>query len=354
MDQGHFEDGNNINRQYVHRFSVRDGRVRALMRHAAAVLLAALHSGAGGAATPAWNPERTVEFIVPSSAGGGQDRTARIVQKIMQDSAVVASPVNVVNKPGGSGNIAYHYLSQFSGNAHYLATATGALLTSHILGTSPLNYTDFTAISVLYGEYTGFSVNAHSTIQSGKDLVERVKKNPDSITFAFGTARGAPNHIAIALVMKAAGIDVSKLKVVIYKASVEATTALMGGHVDVVATPISTYLPVLASGKIRIVAIAAPQRVSGKFAYVPTWREQGFDAIMPSYRMFIAPKGLSSAQVAFWDKAFASLSQNPLWKKELEQNEWQSNYMNSADSRKYLDARYEAEHEILVKLGLAK
>jgi putative tricarboxylic transport membrane protein len=46
----------------------------------------------------------------------------------------------------------------------------------------------------------------------------------------------------------------------------------MGGHVDVVATPMSTYLPVLDTGKLRIVAIAAPQRVGGKFANVPTWK----------------------------------------------------------------------------------
>jgi len=72
--------------------------------------------------------------------------------------------------------------------------------------------------------------------------------------------------------LKAAGIDAARMKAVIFESSIQATSALVGGHVDVVATPMSTYLPVLGTGKLRIVAVAAPQRVGGKFANVPTWK----------------------------------------------------------------------------------
>ncbi|MBI3939054.1 MAG: tripartite tricarboxylate transporter substrate binding protein [Betaproteobacteria bacterium] len=308
-----------------------------------------LHSAAAE-----WRPEKNVEFVIPTSPGGGQDRTARVIQKIMQDGGLVPTPVVVVNKPGGGGNIAYTYISQFAGDGHYLATASPTLLTNHILGLSPLSYTGFSAVSVLYNEYIGFAVNAEGPIKNGRDLVERVKSSPESVTFAFGTSRGNANHIGVALAMKAAGVDVSKLKVVIYKSSIDATTALMGGHVDAVATPTSTYLPVLASGKIRIIAVAAPQRVAGRFTGVATWKEQGFNVVMPSYRMIIAPRGWSTAQAAFWDGVFARLSQSDAWKQELAANEWEGSYMNSADSRRYLDARYDEYRKILAELGLVK
>lgn len=306
------------------------------------------------AAVPAWKPEKPVEFIVPDSPGGGQDRTVRAMQKILQDNALVATPINIMNKPGGSGNIAYTYLNQFPGDGHYLAIATATMLTNHVLGLSPYSYTDFTPAAILYGEYIGFAANAEGPLKSGKDMVERLRKNPESVTFAFGTSRGNANHIALALVAKAAGVDPRKLKVVIFKASIDATTALMGGHVDVVATPTSTYAPLMGTGKVRIIGIAAPQRIGGVFADVPVWKEQGVDAVASGYRMLIAPKGLSAAQIAFWDSTLSRLSGTEAWKKELDANKWESSYLSSADSRKYLDARYDEYRKILVEIGLAK
>lgn len=317
------------------------------------VLLAMVAHIAAAPAAQAWKPEKNVELIIPGGVGGGQDRTARILQKIMQEG-LVPTTVTVINKPGGGGNIAYTYLNQFTGDGHYLASATATLLTNHILGVSPLSYTHFTPVSVLYGEFIGFAVKADGPFKTGRDIVQRMKTAPESVTFAFGTSAGNANHIGIARVMKAAGVDPARVKVVIFKASIEAANALMGGHVDVVATPTSTYLPVLGTGKLRIVAIAAPQRVGGKFGDVPTWKEQGYDAVMPSFRMFIAAKGLDARQLRYWDGVFARVAGSDQWKKELAANEWQSSYLSSTESRKFLDARYDEYRKILTDLKLAK
>ena len=323
-------------------------------RRAAQFAVLALASALwSAAAAQAWKPEKNVELIVPGGAGGGQDRTARIMQKIMQ-GGLVPTTVSVVNRAGGGSNLAYVYLNQFTGDGHYLASATATLLTNHLLGTSPLNYTHFTPVSVLYTEYIGFAVKADGPFKSGKDIIARMKTSPESVSFAFGTSAGNANHIGIALALKAAGIDPAKMKVVIFKASIEATNALMGGHVDVVATPMSTYVPVMGTGRIRIVAVAAPQRVGGQFADVPTWKEQGNSAVMPSFRMFIGAKGLTPAQLRYWDGVLAKLAVSPDWKKELADNEWQSSYMSSAESRRFLDARYDEYRKILTELRLIK
>jgi putative tricarboxylic transport membrane protein len=102
------------------------------------------------------------------------------------------------------------------------------------------------------------------------------------------------------------------------------------------------------------VAVAAPQRVGGRFADVPTWREQGINAVMPSFRMFVGAKGLSGPQLRYWDGVFGKLAASPEWKKELADNEWQGSYMNSADSLRYLDAQAQSYRRILGELGLAK
>src|SRR5262245_42574091 len=330
---------------------MRDGSASG--RFTRLVLLAGALASPAWAAEQPWRPVKTVELIVPGGAGGGQDRTARIMQKIMQEG-LVPTAVTVSNRAGGGSNLAYVYLNQFTGDAHYLASATATLLTNYILGVSPLNYTHFTPVSVLYGEYIGFAVKSDGPFKTGKDIIERVKAAPDAVSFAFGTSAGNANHIGIALTVKAAGVDPTRIKTVIFKASIEATSALMGGHVDVVATPMSTYIPVMGTGKIRIVAIAAPQRVGGKFADVPTWKEQGNNTVVPSFRMFIAAKGLDDRQLRYWDGVFAKLAASPAWKKELADNEWQGSYMNSADSTKYLDAQARSYQRILAELGLAK
>jgi len=301
-----------------------------------------------------WKPDRPVELVVASSAGGGQDITARVMQKIMQDQQLVPTPVVVINKPGGGGSIAYAYLKQHNGDGRFIATATPTMLTNNVLEPGSDRYTDFTALGMLYNEYVGFAVNVASPIKSGRDLVERERKNPGSTTFAFGTSLGNANHIAIALAMKAGGVDIRKLTIAIYKSSAEATIALMGGHVDVVATPLSTFAPVLQSGRLRLIAVAAPQRVAGSFADVSTWREQGIDAVAPSYRAIIGPKGMSPEQIAYWDRVFQRLAQTEIWKKELEKNEWESSLMKSAETQRFLDAQYEEYRSILSELGLAK
>lgn len=326
-------------------------RAARLLACCAAALWASF-SVAAAAAQP-WKPEKNVELIIPGGTGGGQDRTARILQNIMQ-GGLVPGTVTVVNRPGGGGNLAYTYLNQYIGDGHYLASATATLLTNHILGTSPLSYTHFTPVSVLYGEYIGFAVKADGPFKTGKDIIARMKSAPESVSFAFGTSAGNANHIAIALALKAAGIDPSKMKTVVFKASIEAANALMGGHVDVVATPMSTYLPVLGTGRLKIIAIAAPQRVGGKYADVPTWKEQGYNVVMPSFRMFIGAKGLTAAQLRYWDGVFAKVAASPDWKKELDANEWQGSYMTSAETLRFLDARYNEYRKILTELKLAR
>src|SRR5438067_2535416 len=88
------------------------------------------------AETAQWKPSKAVEMLVGASAGGGIDRTARILQKIMQDRHLVEMPVNVVNKPGGGSTIVQAYLNLHAGDAHYYEISATSLLTNHITGKS--------------------------------------------------------------------------------------------------------------------------------------------------------------------------------------------------------------------------
>ena len=302
----------------------------------------------------AWKPAKNVEIIVGVGPGGGIDRTARVLQKILQDQRMIDVTATVVNKPGGGGAIAQAYLNQRAGDAHYFEITATSLLTNHITGKSTHGHKDFTPVAMLSDEYIGFLVRADSPLRSARDLLNLFKTDPESLPIGIATAAGNTNHIAAGLAAKAAGGDVRKLKVVVFGSGGESMTALLGGHVGLVTTPAANAITHLQNGRMRVLAIASPARLEGALASVPTWKEQRVDVVVANWRPVIGPKGLSAAQVAFWEEAFARVTRSDEWKNEIAQAGGVNHYMNSRDLAAYFDAQYAQFKAILTELGLAK
>jgi putative tricarboxylic transport membrane protein len=312
---------------------------------------------AATAAAADWRPDRPVELIAGAAAGGSQDVVMRVVQQIAQNRKLIEVPVNVVNKPGAGGVLAAHYLMQHAGDARYALIMSPTLLTGHIMGKSNVHHNDLTPLAVLFTEPIGFTVRADSAIKDGRDLVARLRKDPTSMSIAVGTALGNANHIALAQVLKAAGMpaaDIRRLKLLAFKAGSEAMTALIGGHIDaLVLTPTGIGQHIQA-GRLRMVAAAAPKRLAGDFAGVPTWKELGLNVEGESGRVMIGPRGLTAPQVAFWENAFERIVATDEWRRELEKNAWDTDFRKSAAARRYLDERYDELKAILIDLGMAK
>lgn len=305
------------------------------------------------AAPPGWRPERAVEVIATNAPGGGGDRILRIMANVLQEQRALDAPLNVVNKPGGGGAVSYAYLNQHAGDGHYLLLASKSLLTNHIVGRGP-SYTEFTPVAHLFGEWIAVTVKPDSPLKNGKDLVERLKKDPAALSFGIATSIGNPNHQGVATALKAAGIDVKKMRAVIFPSGGAASTAMMGGHIDVVPITAAFAASMLRGGQVRLLAVASPQRLTGVLADVPTWREQGFEAVVSNWRGMVGPKGMTAAQLAYWEETLRRFSDSEEWKKELEANFWTNDYMRGAEMRKFLDEDNAQARAFLVDIGLAK
>lgn len=300
-----------------------------------------------------WKPARNVDIVVASGAGGSSDRTARVVQKLLHANPAFPS-VSVTNRPGGGGTVAWSYLAQQPGDPHFIATFSPTMVTNHLLGVGKLNYTDFTPLSIMLREYVLVTVNAGSSITSGKSLVEHIRKDPAALSFAFASSPGNHNHVVIGMIFKAAGADPKLSKIVIQKSGGAGATAVMGGHIDVLVGAPANVLPHIAAGKLRAIGLSAPQRQSGAAAGLPTLREQGIDAVFYSWRGFIGAKDLTPAQIAFWDAAFAKAVQGDDWKQDLAQNAWAEDLKSAAETRKHLDSEHALIGGMLGELGLLK
>ena len=301
-----------------------------------------------------WVPTKNVEIVVGSAPGGSNDKTGRSVEKLLNELKLVPTSISVNNKPGGGGNIMFAYVNSHANDAHYLMVGTTAMLSNHIVGSSKLNYTDFTPIASLFNDYVVFAVNANSPIKTGKDLVERLKSNPQSISIGFATSLGSHNHIAAGLLMKTAGGNARELKAVAFKGSAEAVTALLGGHLELVTTAAGNVAAHVQAGKLRVVGVSADKRLPGSLASVPTWKEQGVNLVYGGWRAIMGPKGLTAPQVAYWEGALRKAAQSPEWKAELERNYWSDDFVTSAQFRKDLDKDYADMKAVLVDLGLAR
>lgn len=323
-----------------------------MLRTLIALILLALHAPAWS--QPAWRPDKPVEIIVPTGASGINDANARLMQKSFQDLKLLSTPTLVNNKPGGNQSLAVVHLNQHPADPHYLLYTTATIFTNHIAGVTPLSYTDFTPLALLLVDYSVISVATNSPMKSMRDMVERLRADPESLSFGV-VARGGPNHLAAAQAMRSAGIDPKKLKMVVFKTNAESLTAVMGGHIHAVVSSVSAALPQVQAGNVRMLGVTAAQRVGGSIAHVPTFREQGIDATgISNWRGILGAKHITPAHIAFWEDAIGKTITTADWKKQLDTNNLASRFMRSNEFAKYLEVEYNATKATMSDVGLMK
>ena len=313
-----------------------------------------LFAFAGGAFAQGWSPQRNVEIVAASPPGGSNDKTARMLEHLLNANKIVATSITVVNKPGGGANIANTYVAQKPGDAHVLLIAGNAVMTNNIIGASTLTVADFTPIASMVEDYAVFVVTAGSPLKTGKDLIDRMRKDVRSVSTGFANAFGSTRHIAGALFAKAVGGNPRDLKVVVFKGSAEAIPAVLGGHIDLAIVGATNAVAHVAGGKMRVLGVGAPRRLPGVFADTPTWREQGVDVVYGSWRGVFGPKGLTAEQVAFWENAMRRIAATSEWKSDLERNLWTENFLTGAALRKDIERELAATKAVLADIGLAK
>lgn len=301
-----------------------------------------------------WKPEKPVEIIVGTTPGGPQDRQGRLVQRIFQERKLFDQTSSVLNKPGGGGAVALSYLSQHKGDAHLMQIVAQPLISNHVAGRGKQHYTDFSPLAILAVEYVALVVRTESPIKDAREFVDQMRKNPAAYSVAIGTVPGNGTHTSYAHAMKAAGVDIKRMRSVAFSSAAEGMTAVMGGHVDAGAGAVSTVIAQVRAGKLRVLAIGAPRRWDGELASAPTWKELGIDSAQDLWRGLAGPPGLSAAQTAYWDATISRALKDPEWLKDIERNLMANVYKNSAETLKHWQAEYADIKALFTEMGLAK
>lgn len=312
--------------------------------------LAAL--GAAGPAHAETAPFKQLNIIVGATPGGGFDLTARAVEKTLLGSKLVDVSIVVENRPGAGGAVAWASMNRFAGNAGYISPMSAALISADLQNVAGVKIEEFTPLSMLITEDLCIGLNPKGRIKTIEQLVSEMKSKPEEVRLGFSTAIGTQNHIAIALLAEAVGVDIKKLRTAVFKSAGESTVALLGNNLDVSVSGLATYAPYQQSGELSCAAIASPKRAAPPYDTIPTLAELGIPVEYSSYRGFIAPKALSAEDIKFWNTTFDKMRKTAEWQDLVKKNLWSEYYMDSDQMKAFLLKERDKTRKILTDLGI--
>jgi len=241
---------------------------------------------------------------------------------VLGETGLVTEPIYVSTMTGGSGSVAIsHVVRRREGDAHLLIAASNSVTFSMAGGKTLYTYYDVTPLAQIAAEYGAYVVLADSPYQTLGDVVEALQADPDSVTIAGGSAPGSMDHIKVALLGKAIGIDPLDMAYVPYQGGGEALASLLGGHVDVASLDVSEIEGQLKAGEVRALAVLSEDRLA-LFPDLPTAVEQGVDVTFVVWRGLYMPAGLSKEVVEFWTDTIEQMVASPEWE-EAKPKAWE-------------------------------
>jgi tripartite-type tricarboxylate transporter receptor subunit TctC len=256
-------------------------------------------------------PTKPINLLIGWGAGGATDITLRTLSEAA--GKILGQPIVLLNKPGGGSAVALALLKNEKPDGYTIGNISAAGILSQYMRKVPYDaLTDFTPI-IRYGDYTyGVVVRAESPWKTFQELVEYAKANPGKIKFSTSGA-GTFHHLVMEALARQEGIKWTHIP---YKGGHEATTAILGGHVDVEACS-SEWKPYVESGKLRLLSTYNPNRLP-KFPEAPTWVELGYKIAASGGIGVIGPKGLPRPIVDKLHGAYKQALDDPTFKKSME------------------------------------
>lgn len=253
------------------------------------------------------------ECIAPAKPGGGFDLTCKLAQSALQNSKLLNAPMRVTYMPGGIGAVAYNTViaNRPAEGGTLVAYSGGSFLNLALGKFGKYNEDDVKWLAAVGADYGAIIVKADSPYKSLKDLIEATRKEPSKVVFGAGGSVGSQDWMKSALIAREAGIDPKSMRYVAFEGGGEAITALMGGHVHAYSGDASEILGHLKGGRIKALAIMAPERLKGELADIPTAIEQGYNVNWTITRGFYMGPKVSDADYQWWIAAFEKLQATP-------------------------------------------
>jgi len=313
-----------------------------------ALVVAALVVAAGPAVADDAYPSRPISMVVPFPPGGVADQTARPVASALEK--ILKQPVGVVNKQGAAGAVGMQSVAVAKPDGYTLLMALSSISiipeADKLFGRAPAYTVDqFAPIALISADPTILVVRAESpgtvdghgpsrTWKTAKEFIEDARKRPNQISYSSSGVYGTL-HMAMELLSGATG---AKLRHVPHAGAGPALTALLGGHVDALASGPSVVIPQIKAGKLRALAGWGATRVAA-LPDVPTFKELGYpDAEFYIWAGVFAPKATPEPILKKLRDATREAVNDPAFKSAMEKLETPITFKQGDEFQKFFDA----------------
>ena len=293
-------------------------------------------------------PNRPVELVSPTGAGGGSDLVARAVADIVAREKLLPQPLVIQNRAGGGGAVGQVYVAGRKADPYVLLLAGTSLLTVPVRTGLDAGLDRFQALGMIGVDANSLVVREDAPYRTVKELVAAARANPKSINVAI-TFPGGTAHSMIYRLEQLTG---ARFNTVSFKSGADAVTAVLGGHVHATAENLGEVIAQVEARKLRLLGVPTSRRIA-TLADVPTLKEQGYDVQSGAFRGFVAPAGIPKEAVALLEEAFAKVHKHPAWKDFMAKNRYEDVYMNAEEFGRYLAARQTEFRAFLTEMGLA-
>ena len=304
-------------------------------------------------AAQAWEPTKTVEFIIPAGTGGGADQMARFIQGMIAKHHLMKQSMVVINKAGGAGAEGFLDLKNSKGDPHKIIITLSNLFTTPLATGVPFNWRDLTPVKMMALDEFVLWVNADRPYKTAKDFIAAAKAAGPGKFKQAGTGSKQEDQIIDAAIEQATG---TKFTYIPFKGGGAVAVQLVGNHVDfTVNNPIEAVAHWRA-GKLKPLCVfdskrmPYKQKVTSTMSWydIPTCESQGLPVVYIMLRGIFMPGGVTQDQVAYYVQLLRKVQQLPEWKDFMEKGAFNT---TSLEGQAYADwvAKEEARHVRLMK-----
>jgi len=296
------------------------------------------------------------DCIAPANAGGGWDLTCRAVGKVLRDMGLSPGLVRTTNMPGAGGGVAFaHTVAQRGKDRGLLVAASPSTTLRLAQGQyGPLTESDVRWVGALAAEYGVLAVAADAPYRSLDDLLDVWKRDPSSLTVSGGSAVAGQDHMKVLLLAHRAGIDPRQIRYVPFDGGGEAMTALLGDFVQVFSGEASEVEGQVAAGRLRVLTVLAPERLTGALADVPTAREHGVDVTWVTWRGFYVPGEIGDDAYANWVELLRQVGESPAWERARRSFRLEPFFLVGDEFTSFVEAQVEDFREMSREIGLIR
>jgi tripartite-type tricarboxylate transporter receptor subunit TctC len=334
------------------RFSFRASKLAA----AVALTVGAM----SGFAAQAWEPTKTVEFVVPAGTGGGADQMARFIQGVITKNNLMKQPMVVVNKGGGAGAEGFLDVKASKGDPHKIIITLSNLFTTPLATGVPFNWKDMTPVQMMALDQFVLWVNAETPYKTAKEYTDATKAAGASKMKMGGTGSKQEDQIITVAIEKQTG---DKFIYIPYKGGGEVAVQLVGKHVDsTVNNPIEA-VEQWRAGKLRALCVFDDKPMPYKakvtqtqsWGDIPTCMSQGLNVDYQMLRGIFMPPGVTKEQIDFYVGILKKVRETPDWKEFMEKGAFDQTTMSGDDFVKWLTKEEQRHQSLMAEAGfLAK